>query len=346
MIHHLEGAADYEEEHYPLDENEEAVFKKALAAEKNRPTLDEFDSPNLEKDKIWLAEQRKKRRQEKTKRSRILEYAIIDQIERSNWLGENGMTYETTEYDDRRNHTDLVFVLEKNGKIYYLAIDVTSSENDQKLWEKEATIKKEIESGQLTHIKYFKDKNQKMELKNIPRVILALDRAGIQRLCGDLVKKKPIELAKSPEQILILEQIRDSMSDQIEYALNLLLSEISHVLRYLDKEDKEELITVLKEARHLAQKPENLPHVLGTLEDQKKLLSKLRGFPSITRYLNVISRQKAIYGIAQNLIEKKSGEISQPAAETREQNIVLRHTRSNLQQFHLPPQVDRLAEAA
>jgi hypothetical protein len=338
----LESAADYEIDHYPLDENEKNILQKAIKLEKERPSLTEFSGPDIKKDQLWLEQQRQKKNQEKTSRSRILEYIIIDQSERSDWLGENSLTYQTTEYDDRHNHADLVLEITKDGKSYYLAIDVTSSESDYVLWDKEATIRQEIKSGQLTNIKYFKGKNQKTELKNLPRVILALDWVGVQRLCKDLVKKKPKDLGKNPEQILILEQIRDQMSDQIEYALNLLLDEIGGMFKTLDKEEKKELILVLKEARHLASQPQKLPKVLEILTEQKKLLNRLTGFPSITRYLNVISRQKTIYQMAQDLIKEKSGLVEKPAAETKEQNIVLRHTRSHLRQYDLPAQLKML----
>ncbi len=290
----------------------------------------------------------------KTVRSVILEYVIYHHAESSDWIAGNSgecYTVETTEYDDRVNHTDLVVEWKIGGRIYRLAIDVTSSETDRVVSRKEQSIRHEIESGNLTTIKYFESQAEPKKvgkIQGIPRAIVAFDRDSIQKLCGNLVNKKPRELAHNPEQLLILEEISKQMSDQIEYALSLILEEVERIFARLNQEEKRELKAVLKETILLAKNPENLARVLATLDQQSKLLGKLQGYPTIKKYLGVIARQREIQIIANGITEEKekSGQVETPTADMREKNVVLRRVNSHLREFDIPPHLHDFLEAA
>lgn len=355
-IWNSKDAATHEKKRYPLDKNEQEILKRAKKMEKSRPVLGDFvndqNKNEIARNQAWL-EKTKKNFQEKTDRATILEYAILDQAERSNWLGENCYTIETTEYDDTANQVDFVVEWEEDGEIVRLAVDVTTSESADVLWKKESMIQEGIESGKMAQVKYFQseiDPDTKGTISGIPHVVIAMNKEGIQSLAKDLVTKKPIELAKSPEQLLILKEISVQMTDQIEMALDLLLKESSHVLGQIQGEERQELYEVLREASSLAKNPENLPKVLDTLESKKKLLSQLRGFPSVPKYLNAIDRQRKILTITDRLIQEKSGSLDQEvvkqAAAKEKGNIVLSRTRSHLSLFHLPPRFQELIQAA
>ncbi|MFA6215721.1 MAG: hypothetical protein WC768_04075 [Patescibacteria group bacterium] len=360
------GPAVNEEYYHPLNKAEEEVYRQALSAENQRPKIiDDDKGNNSEFAEVFSAEvraldqgkvERIKRQQEgsRTMRSSILEYIIHHHAEASDWVaGKSGECYtsQTTEFDDIFNHTDMVFEWSRDGKIYRLAVDVTSSEKDERIQEKEAQIRKEIEAGTLGSIKYFKSQIEPEKIgriTNVPKVIIAFSREMIQRLCGDLATKKPKELAKSPEQLLILEEISQQMTDQIEYALGLILEETEKIFLELNQREQRELKAVLRETVLLAQNPENLAKVLATLDQQSNLLGKLQSHPTIRKYLSGINRQREIQTIVNGIIEEKekSGEVQAPAASSRENNIVLKRVKSRLTNFGIPPGLEDILQAA
>ena len=354
------GPAINEELFHPLNKYEEQIYHEALKAETKRPTIHDpeftavYSAQEISADQIRVGEIKQQQNESRTMRSLILEHAIYLHSESSNWVaGKSGECYtvQTTEYDDKINHTDLVIEWVENGEVHRLAIDVTTSEMDTKIEEKERQIRDEIKSGNLSLVKYFKSEAQPDQIRKvsgIPRAIIALDRESIQRLCGDLVNKKPKDLAKNPEQLLILEEISQQMSDQIEYSLGLLLEEIETAFQHLNNEEKRELKSVLRQAISLADNPDNLLKVLETLDEQKKLLNKLERDSAINKYLKVIDRQRKIKDIVDQIIteKEKGGEVQAPAAELLEKNIVLRRVNSRLAKFEVPPHLEDLLEAA
>jgi hypothetical protein len=155
------------------------------------------------------------------KTAKIFEAIIFDQIERSNWLGESAMTIQASEYDDIHNGTDTIveFEEENNDATHLaLAIDVTTSQEhlDRKL----DRVKKEINSGTLTRIKYFYSESMgiKGEKTKVPRVIIGVDRKTVADLTSKWVENKNKELGEHIVQVIIIEQIITQLIKFKEYA--------------------------------------------------------------------------------------------------------------------------------
>ncbi len=247
-----EGAKNVEGEKYPLIDEEKEVLK--MAKKEPRPEIQDFTDvypqEEVSADKQWLEQQRTREVEvAKTSRGKILETIIRRQAELSNWLGDNCHTVATTEYDDRANHVDFVVEWEKpDGQICRLAVDITTTEDPGIVNKKEELIEEEIERGTLTTVKYFESEadQTKGKIEQLPRVVLAVDRQSIQKLCKDLVREKPKELAKSPEQLLLLKEIRLQMVDQIEYAFALLLENLDQQFKFFSPEEKQELRKLAK----------------------------------------------------------------------------------------------------
>ena len=358
---HEHSVAASEENYHPLTQIEEDVFFKfVLPREKGRPTIQDEDffstysRAEVAKDQSWLDRITANDINEpKTQRSRTLETAMMHYAESADWISLNPETGEsyaipTTEYDDDVNHIDFVMEWQYKGQVYRLGIDATTSESGETLTKKENKIQEEIKRGKLGTVKYLISQARpefQGRISKLPRVVLAVNRELLQELCQDLITKKPAELADNPVQFLLLEQIRESMSDQIKYALSLLLDRLEKKLNGFNEKSQKQLIPLLQNIEKLSQEPENLTQVLTILEQHKELFDNL---PAAEKYLTIIDKLEEIRLIAQKIIEEKSGLLKQPevakeAALQAANNIVLLRTKARASQFRLPAGLRDLA---
>ncbi|HOC96238.1 MAG TPA: hypothetical protein PLM63_01190 [bacterium] len=139
----------------------------------------------------------------------VFEFIMNKQIELSDWLGENVYTYKTSYYDDWINGVDtlLEFQKEENASSYMgIAFDITYSEN---LYKKLHRIKKEIDSGHMASIKYFKSENEDFmgRLSNIPRLVIGADTKTIDELMEFEIGRKNKELADYFLQYQIIDEM-------------------------------------------------------------------------------------------------------------------------------------------
>lgn len=120
------------------------------------------------------------------KRAQILEALLAEQIELSEWFGENTMTIIPTEYDDFYHGIDLAAEFKENDNLQYLAmgLDVTTSQGIS-LLTKLMLIKGKIEAGELTKMKYFMSERLpdfRGQMVNIPSIIIGVDPRTINEL--------------------------------------------------------------------------------------------------------------------------------------------------------------------
>jgi len=356
MIHGWEGSITNEEENYPLNADEIKILKNIDG--EARPEIQDFsdviNKNEIERDTTWLGQQRNRKQEVvKTKRGEILEHVIRHHAEMSDWLGDNCYTVETTEYDDRANHIDFIIEWEQeDGEAVRLAIDVTTTEDPDVFDKKESLIKDEIEKGWLSRVKYFQSEidETKGKIQNLPRAVIAVSKENIQKLCGELINKKPAELAKSPEQLLLLDEIGTQMTDQIEYSLKLLLENLYNYRNSLSEQQKDELKNLAQAAIKLEDNPEEIQNVLKILKEQKNLIGQNIKNPAITKYINTITQQEKVFAITNKLYQQKSSSLDsliiQQAAEQKQNNIILKTVNLNLRDFHLPNKIHDLALAA
>jgi len=190
---------------------------------------------------------------EKTERAILLEAILAEHIEQSEWLGSNAYTFQTTEFDDRINHTDLVVEFEVPEGERYLAIDVTTTGDDRVLSDKKKRISQEIGRGSMTMIKYFESQvdmdNPQKVLNHIPRVVVNIRPEIIERLATTqrkILDKKPganQAMAHDAVQIEILTQIESQLTDDVIQVLRN-FSDIKHVPSDR-KKDVERLLEII-----------------------------------------------------------------------------------------------------
>lgn len=142
--------------------------------------------------------------------------------EQSNWLGENASIIPTSDYDDIVNGVDAIAEFSEEGKNPYhlgLGVDVTYSSHIKKKFEK---IKKSIDKGKLSEIKYFHSTNMDFtgKLSQIPRVVISITRETLRELVNLNENKKNKELASHFVQFQMLDEILMQLEVFKEYAEN------------------------------------------------------------------------------------------------------------------------------
>lgn len=154
------------------------------------------------------------------KLAKIFEAIIFEQTELANWFGENASTLQTSKFDDIVNKVDAVVEF-KEGLMQAmhlaLAMDVTISGH---FGEKFDHIKKTIDSGKLTEIKYFASEvlNIHGRKTNVPHVVLGVDRKTLYDVVAKWANGDTKALADHPIQIKLLCEIETQLEAYQKYA--------------------------------------------------------------------------------------------------------------------------------
>ncbi|MEK7180717.1 MAG: hypothetical protein AAB738_00050 [Patescibacteria group bacterium] len=198
----------------------EQAYKKAdkvLTRDAIHP--DEFEdlygAQNISQDNDYVAKMKAKFKEQEgaeeataKKLATILEAIIFENAELSEWFGPNASTIKTSEFDDIKNGVDSVVEFEESktsASHLALAMDATfSSETGGKFHR----IKEEIESGELTKVKYFQSDHMSIrgELSKIPRVVVGVNAETVKAL-SETWLENPSSLKDHPIQFQILEEI-------------------------------------------------------------------------------------------------------------------------------------------
>jgi hypothetical protein len=221
-----------------LTENEEKVklmiYKKtsvqqSAAGQRNLREMDTFrdiydgDQGPIDKmikrDKEWVISERNKGTEmEKTERADLLEKIIGEQCESADWFGDSAYVTATTEFDDRKNHTDLIVEWEQDdGRMPKIAIDFTVTEDPIELQNKFRRVIDGIRDRHLTSIKYFqssKNPDEKGPLDLVPRVVLNVKKEKLDDICRSIIEKK---VHMHFIQLYLLLNIEKQLRFQLEY---------------------------------------------------------------------------------------------------------------------------------
>lgn len=216
----------------PLAPAEEIVYEELVRIKlKEKPKLSDFhDYSELEikRDEAEVAKIKESFQKEVTQRSEILEAILFQQIELS-WFGDEAYTFQTTDYDDFKNHTDFVIEIDDiNGKTLKMAIDVTIGNNIEKNTKKFEKIKKDLDIGRGTTIKYFQSEiNAEISGQqiNLPSYIIAMAEDELTKLCdivantigNNKTKENMKILSYNPLQLSIIQNLIDQTETQMKY---------------------------------------------------------------------------------------------------------------------------------
>jgi hypothetical protein len=128
-------------------------------------------------------------------------------------------TRKASRYDDVVNGVDTIAEIEQENSTSHLAlaIDVTHGVMLQKKFDR---IKREIDEGTLTTIKYFENSDETFRgrLLKVPRVVLGVEKSAVVELAGLWNAGKNKELATHPVQVQLIEEITVQLQSCLEYA--------------------------------------------------------------------------------------------------------------------------------
>lgn len=188
--------------------------------------ISDYGEENVANDKLQVEEIEERFKEESQevrdalRLATILEAIITEQVELSEWLGPEVHTRKASRYDDLINKVDVIAEVEHEHTPTHLAlaIDVT---HGRYLNDKFNDIKREIETGTLTSVKYFENADQtfKGKLSKVPRVVLGMDKEALFELTELWMEGNNTKLAAHPVQLEILEEIQLQLEQYRDYAL-------------------------------------------------------------------------------------------------------------------------------
>lgn len=242
-----------------LPEAEEALYK-VLVPENEEKAIkledfaDLYDKESLKIDQEYVETREEQFRTDGTpeaakKYGKLFEAIVNDQIENSDLMGPAAKVIVPSRYDDIKNGIDSIvrFKGETGAPSHLaLAIDVTRSKTE--VAAKFERIRKSIQSGQLSKLKYFKTKGYRGELDPVARVVVGADHAITEDISSliltfmrmkktiaenrrlnienDTAKELPLKrvqvlkkLAAHPLQQIVLTEIRAQLEAFHAYAL-------------------------------------------------------------------------------------------------------------------------------
>lgn len=150
----------------------------------------------------------------------VFEAIMLMHAELSSWLGD-AHTLKTSKFDDYKNKTDLIaewYSPEDGSRVLALAVDVTFGTSN--IAKKLENIKKEIDSGTLGSLRYFKDvRGDFMGTRNnIPRTVIGISAPIVEELASMWLKNENKKLAEHPVQRLLIEEIMNQLEKMHAYA--------------------------------------------------------------------------------------------------------------------------------
>jgi hypothetical protein len=231
---------------HPFKNNKyvEDLYKKGLEEiEGNIIQMDEFSNyKDIDKDQAYVEKMKVKFEKQDTedekkdkKLATVLEAVVGYQVNQNCCFGMEVSTIHTCEYDDIANGVDnIVEVQEGKGKADHLAM-ATDETFSADIEEKIKDIKKDIVSGKLSTVKYFKSEflGIKGEKIGIPKFILGVSRGTLEEISELWYTGKYKTLSEHPSQIMYLDQILVQLEYFRNFALGVNQIEIAHKYEHL-----------------------------------------------------------------------------------------------------------------
>ncbi|PIR42049.1 MAG: hypothetical protein COV30_00550 [Candidatus Yanofskybacteria bacterium CG10_big_fil_rev_8_21_14_0_10_37_15] len=121
-----------------------------------------------------------------TRKARLLEALLTEQIELSNWFGENTYTIIPAEFDDLFHGVDLALEIEDENEVKHIALGIDVTSSSVSIRKKLKIIKDHIADGTLTSMEYFHSEDHNPDfygtMSNIPQVVIGSDGKTIKEL--------------------------------------------------------------------------------------------------------------------------------------------------------------------
>ena len=207
--------------HDYLSEAEEKAFELLKTKYEKAPIdmskfekIDGYGPERIKRDKKRIEKKKKEIGElgtEPTKKARLLEALLTEQIELSEWFGESTYTIIPAEFDDLFHGVDLALEIEDGDRVKHLALGIDITSSPVAIRKKLKIIKDHIANGTLTAMEYFHSEDHNPDfygtMSNIPQVVIGTDSKTIKEL-GELwmsayglakIRRDSKQLSLSPE---------------------------------------------------------------------------------------------------------------------------------------------------
>lgn len=206
-----------------------------------------------------------------TKRAEILEAILSEQIELSNWLGQEAQTIIPSKYDDSAHGVDVAVEFERAEGFKHMALGVDFTSSAEQIKTKLLTARKHILNEDLTKIKYFFSEKSHIrgEISKIPWLVVGADTHLLRGLCKLWIAKyqspnMPDKISEETQKYLS-EQRKNAQKELANHRMqNLLLDELEMELvafmEFADRNGRDEI----------ANKYETLLELIRSIKDSKE----------------------------------------------------------------------------
>lgn len=178
-----------------------------------------YGSENVERDLASVVSLKRKFETDETqKASEVFEAIVFEQVELSNWLGEHAETIRTSEFDDIVNGVDLVVEFTEDNSTNHLALGVDVTFGTTSIGKKFERIRKEIDADNLATVKYFESHGFKGSLRQLPRVVIGVEKDTVIALAGLWSRQEKSKLGGHFVKDILIQEIERQLRTFLVYA--------------------------------------------------------------------------------------------------------------------------------
>ncbi len=182
--------------------------------------IDLYGEENVARDIQKIESLKAKFEHDEIKRvAEVFEAMVYQHTELSDWLGPNAETIRPSEYDDIVNGIDLIVEFNNEDFTKHLALGVDVTFGSQTIGKKMERIKAEITSDELATVKYFESHGFKGSLKQVPRVVIGLEKDTVISLAALWMRNQNAELGDHFAKDVIMKEIVQQLQTFLEYAI-------------------------------------------------------------------------------------------------------------------------------
>ncbi len=182
--------------------------------------VDLYGEENVARDMEKIKRLKAKFEHDEIKRvAEVFEAMVYQHTELSDWLGPNAETIRPSEFDDIINGIDLIVEFNNEDFTKHLALGVDVTFGSHTIGKKMERIKTEITSDELATVKYFESHGFKGSLKQVPRVVIGLEKNTIISLAALWMRNQNAELGDHFAKDVIMREITQQLQTFLKYAI-------------------------------------------------------------------------------------------------------------------------------
>ncbi len=177
-----------------------------------RSFIDLYGTHNVENDLLEVEKTKQNfetdpEQEDVKKTAELLEAILYMHTELSDWLGPNASTIRTSEYDDIKNGVDMIVEFDEQTSPHHLAFAVDITFGSQTMLKKFDRIQSEIDADRLAQVKYYESHGFKGSLKQVPRIVIGIEKDRVIELAALWMRNKNRELGEHFVKDIIFKEI-------------------------------------------------------------------------------------------------------------------------------------------